>query len=104
MARSNLQLGITRQSSHGGPPYLIYGSTIAAISARVSHTCTRGRPPGLASFFMSKQKGGAARTAPPDWLLDRQSLQVDRLLFEDPSRLLALLLVVVEPGPRGDEL
>src|SRR5450759_5829698 len=31
-------------------------------------------------------------------------LPVDRLLLEDPRGLLSLLLVVVEPGPRGDEL
>src|SRR5712692_1156344 len=35
--------------------------------------------------------------------LNRQRLQVDRLLFEDPRRLLALLLVVVQPGPGRDE-
>src|SRR5258706_11329890 len=36
--------------------------------------------------------------------LDRQRLQVDRLRFEDPRRLLARLLVVVQPGPGRDEL
>src|SRR5258708_472908 len=36
--------------------------------------------------------------------LDGQRHQVDRLLFEDPGRLLPLLLVVVEPRPGGDEL
>src|SRR5256885_9113892 len=36
--------------------------------------------------------------------LDREGLQVDRLLLEDPRRLLPLLLVVVEPCPGGDQL
>src|SRR5690242_17152993 len=40
----------------------------------------------------------------PGWLLDRKGLQVDRLLLEDPRRLLPLLLVVVKPRPGGDQL
>src|SRR5256886_5910826 len=44
------------------------------------------------------------RQVPSHYYLDRQRLQVNRLLLEDPSRLLTLLLVVVEPGPCRDKL
>src|SRR4029077_11821929 len=56
--------------------------------------------------FWATKKLGGSRTGSPLFcrVLDGQRLQVDRLLFEDPGRLLALLLVVVKPGPGGDEL
>src|SRR5438046_9499154 len=44
------------------------------------------------------------RQVPSHYYLDRQRLQVNWLLLEDSSRLLPLLLVVVEPCPRGDQL
>src|SRR5438105_3311705 len=52
------------------------------------------------------KKEGAHQALPPgkNLLLDAQRLEVDRLLLEDPSRLLTLLLVVVEPGPGRDQL
>src|SRR5450759_3115775 len=51
----------------------------------------------------SRAKRGYERE-PAGSLSYRQRFQVDRLLFEDTRRLLALLLVVVQPGPGRDEL
>src|SRR5665213_777070 len=47
---------------------------------------------------------GTVWSPPPTFYLYGKRLQVDRLLFEDPGRLLPLFLVVVETCPRGDEL
>src|SRR2546421_6573365 len=50
-------------------------------------------------YLPAQKKRGRPEGRPPDapGRLDRQHLQVDRLLLQHPGGLLALLLVVVEP-------
>src|SRR5713226_1325794 len=97
------------------PSRALRSSPPAPSGSRPTRACTcspteaaasGARPASPATYQAPAHKKRGARTPPfcrtAD--LDRQRLQVDRLLFEDPGGLLALLLVVVEPGPGGDEL